>query len=397
MANYKYIAKTSTGEEVIGVMQGDSEAAVLRTLSDQDLFPVQVSSEEVVRERFRSGRIRAREVGVMFQQMADLLRAGVPILRALETMVRASANRTLAEVIRGLGEQVAKGRTLADSLGDFPKVFSPLHAAMVRAGEEAGFLEDVLENLADFIERADELRSKVRGMLIYPCVLTGIGAVLMLGILIFLVPRFKMFFQNMALPLPTQIIFGASNLLVNHFALFLAIVVLAGIGLWALGKSEFGGVLWQRMRVSLPLVGKVNRSVSVARFCRILGTMLRNGVPILRALDISKGATGSAIIAADIEVAAENVRAGQPLVEPLKASGSFSPDVIEMIAVAEESNQMDKVLVKIADTVEKRTNRQVDTAVRLIEPLILVVLAATIGFIAVGLLYPIFMMSQALT
>ena len=397
MANYKYIAKTSTGEEVIGVMQGESEAAVLRTLSDQDLFPVQVSSEEVVRERFRSSRIRAREVGVMFQQMADLLRAGVPILRALETMVRASANRTLAEVIRGLGEQVAKGRTLADSLGDFPKVFSPLHAAMVHAGEEAGFLEDVLENLADFIERADELRSKVRGMLIYPCVLTGIGGGLMLAILIFLVPRFKMFFQNMSLPLPTQIIFGVSNLLVNHFALFLAIVVLAGIGLWALGKSEFGGVLWQRMRVSLPLVGKVNRSVSVARFCRILGTMLRNGVPILRALDISKGATGSAIIAADIEVAAENVRAGQPLVEPLKASGSFSPDVIEMIAVAEESNQMDKVLVKIADTVERRTNRQVDTAVRLIEPLILVVLAATIGFIAVGLLYPIFMMSQALT
>ncbi len=397
MANYEYIAKTLAGEEVTGVMQGESEAAVLRTLNDRDLFPVQVSPADVGPKRFRGGRIRAREVGVMFQQMADLLRAGVPILRTLETLVRASANPTFAEVIQGLHDQVAKGRSLADSLGDFPRVFSPLHAAMVHAGEEAGFLEDVLENLADFIERADELRSKVRGMLIYPCVLTGVGASLMLAILIFLVPRFKMFFQNITLPLPTQIIFGASNLLVNHFALFCALVVLAGVGLWAFGKSEFGRSLWQRMRLSLPLVGKVNRSVSVARFCRILGTMLRNGVPILRAMDISKGATGSAILAASIEVAAENVRAGQPLVEPLKASGSFSPDVIEMIAVAEESNQMDKVLVQIADTVERRTNRQVDIAVRLIEPLILVVLAATIGFVAVGLMYPIFMMSQALT
>jgi general secretion pathway protein F/type IV pilus assembly protein PilC len=397
MANYKYIAKTATGEEVTGVMQGESEAAVLRTLGDRDLFPVQVSPEEAAISSLRRGRIRPREVGVVFQQMADLLRAGVPMLRTLDTLIRACSNRSLAEVIREIRDEVAKGRTLADSLGDHPKVFPLLHAAMIYAGEEAGFLEDVLENLADFIERADELRSKVRGMLIYPCVVAGIGALLLIGILIILVPKFKKFFVNISLPLPTRIIFGASDLLVNHFGLLLCVAILIGIGIWALLRSDFGRMMKERLRMGLPFVGRVNRSVAVARFCRILGTMLHNGVPILRALDISKDATGSATMAGSIETAAENVRAGQPLAEPFKASGVFAPDVVEMIAVAEESNQMDKVLVQIAETVERRTNRQVDAVVRLIEPLILVLLAVSIGFVAVGILYPIFMMSQTLS
>lgn len=394
MANFHYIARTSVGEQVRGVMQADSESAVLRTLSERKLYPVQVAPTGERQAGVRSGRVKMAEVGMLFRQMGELLRAGVPMLRTLDTLVRSASRPGMLAVVRDLREQVAQGRTLADAMQDQPRVFTSLHWSMVHAGEEAGFLEDVLENLAGFIERQDELRSKVRGLLIYPCVLLGIGTVLMTLILALLVPKFKGFFPDMTLPIPTRIIFAASDLLTQHAALLVAVLFLLGVGLVAFARSEVGRSLRERLRLSLPLLGKLNRSVSVARFCRILGTMLHNGVPILRALDISKDATGSAILAAQIEHAAENVRAGEPLAEPFRDSGIFSPDVIEMIAVAEESNQMDTVLVRVADTVERRTNRQVDTVMRLIEPLILVVLAGTIGFVAVGLLYPMFLVSQ---
>lgn len=389
------MARTAAGELQKGVMQGESEAAIVRTLADRGLFAVAVTEVQDAKPLLGgSRRVRLRDVGTVFRQLADLLRVGVPVLRSLDTLAKACSSPPLAEVIRDLREKISQGETLAEAVGEHPKVFTSLHKAMILAGEEAGFLEGVLENLAEFIERQDELRAKVRGMLIYPVVLLGIGGLLMLGILIFLVPMFRDFFGEMVLPMPTQVLFAASAMLVDHSMLLLAGLVLFVAGVWAFGRSETGHRYKEHLRLTLPLVGKLNRAVSMARFCRILGTMLHNGVPILRALDISKGATGSETLEAGIEEAAASVRAGEALAEPLRATGGFTPDVIEMIAVAEESNQMDTVLVRIADTVEKRANQMVDTAVRLMEPLILVFLAGMIGFVAVGLLYPIFMLSQ---
>lgn len=396
MASYQYIAKNASGEQVVGTMQADSEAHVVRTLGDRDLFPVNVSLEEVGHS-LQLTRIRAADVGVVFRQLADLLRAGVPLLRSLDVIIRASSKQPLIDVLTEVRNAVSKGETLAEAMREHPQAFTQLHVAMVIAGEEGGFLEDVLENIATFTERQDELRSKVRGAMIYPVVLTTIGTLAMLGILLIFVPLFRDFFSGMDLPAPTRIIFAASALLTDQWGLLLAMLILAVGGGTAFLRSNFGREAWARWRLKLPLLGPLNRSVSVARFCRIFGTMLRSGVPILRSLDISKDATGSAVLAEQIDKAAENVRAGESLAEPLRESGAFPPDIIEMIAVAEESNRLDKVLEQVADTVERKTARRVDAAVRLIEPLILVVLAVMIGFVAVGLLYPIFTMSQALT
>ena len=396
MATYQYIAKTASGEEVTGAMQADSETAVVRTLDDRELFPVRVSESRAPSRALRGGKVRIRDLSVMYGQLSDLLRAGVPMLRALETLERAASNRRLAEQIRGVHEDVSGGKTLADAMGAYPGTFSPLHGAMVRAGERAGFLEDVLNNLGSFLERQDDLRSKVRGAMIYPVVLVTLGSLAMLAMLIILVPRFKPFFQGVELPLPTVVLFAASALLVNHQWLLGGLVVLLAISLRVLLRSESGRKAWDRWRLRIPVFGRVILTVSITRFCRILGTMLANGVPILQALTIAKDATGSHVLAASIEEATESVRAGEPLAEPLTESGLFPVEIIEMIAVAEESNQLEKVLVQIADSVDRRVNRQVDAAVRLIEPLILVVIAAMIGFAAVGLMYPIFTMSQTL-
>ena len=398
MATYEYLAKTAAGEEIVGLVQADSEAAVIRSLDEKRLFPVRVA-EKVNGDRAgrAGGRVRARDVGVMYGQLADLLRADVPVLRALDILARSSVNKRLAGLLGKVREDVAAGRTLADALTPFAEAFAPLHIAMVRAGERAGFLEDVLSNMADFIERQDELHSKVIGAMVYPLIVVSVAVTVVMGVLLFMVPQFKAMFETMkTVPWPTALLFAASDVIRNLWPMVLMVLVVTVIGSWGFLTSEQGRRVWDRWRLQLPLVGRAARLVAITRFCRILGTMLKNGVPVLQALAIAKDATGSTVLAESIAQAAENVRAGQTLAEPLKVSGLFPLEILEMIAVAEESNQMEKTLLGIADTVERRTNRQVDLAVRLIEPLILVLMGAGIGFFGVALVYPIFSMAGAM-
>ena len=395
MATFQYQARTTDGRQISGLVQADNETAAIRSLDERSLFPIKVSEQRAARGT-GGGKVRLRDVGVMYGQLADLLRAGVPLLRALETIARAGVSERLAKVLRKVGEGISAGRTLADAMAEEPAAFSSLHVAMVRAGEKAGFLEDVLSNLSDFIERVDELRSKIRGAMIYPVVLSVLGMTVTAGMLLWFVPRFKTMFSGRDLPAPTRLMFALSDTLLESWPLLLAGLVLGVVTIMGAIKSPWGRRVWERWRLKFPVVGRVIRTISITRFCRILGTMLANGVPILQALAISKDATGSIILADQIEKAAESVRAGEALSEPLRASGLIPPQILEMIAVAEESNQLDRVLVEIAETVERRTDRQVDQAVHLIEPIILVFMAITIGTLAVGLLYPILTMAQTL-
>lgn len=393
MATYQYSARTTAGDVVSGVIQADSESAVVRALDERRLFAVRVDEQRVAR---RQRRVRLREVGVMYGQLADLLRAGVPMLRALETIARAGVNERMAKSLLRLRDGVSAGKALADAMAEQPEVYADLHTAMVRAGERAGFLEDVLSNLSTFLERVDELRGRIRGAMIYPLMLIGLSVTVISALLIWFVPRFKPIFEGRDLPLPTRVMFGLSDVLVEQWPLVIGGVVLAVGGIWTLLQSPWGQRVWERWRLKVPLLGKVIRTISITRFCRILGTMLANGVPILQSLAISKDATGSVILADHIERATESVRAGETLSDPLRVCGLFPTEILEMIAVAEESNQLDRVLVEVADTVERRTDRAVDQAVRLIEPLILVLMAVTIGLVALGLLYPILTMAQSI-
>ena len=394
MATFQYEARNVAGETVTGVIQAETEQAAARTLDERKLFPIRVSEKKA--PRVETGRVRMRDMGVVYGQLADLLRSGVPLVRAIDTIVRASSNPRVAAVMKKVGEDVAGGKELAEAMSEQPQAFKPLHVAMVRAGEKAGFLEDVLANLAEFIERLDELRAKIRGAMIYPIVLSVMAAVVTLGMLIWFVPRFKTVFGDRPLPAPTRLMFAISDALIHGWpVILLGLAGLVGGIIWAV-RSPVGRRVWEHWRLRLPGIGKVVRTLSITRFCRILGTMMANGVPILQSLAISKDATGSVILAGYIEKAAESVRGGKTLADPLRESGMFPPQIIEMIAVAEESNQLEKVLIEIADTVERRTDRTVNQAVHLIEPLVLVLMAITIGTLAVGLLYPILTMAQSI-
>jgi general secretion pathway protein F/type IV pilus assembly protein PilC len=394
---FAYTAKTSAGEEVAGRIQAESHAAVVRALDQRRLFPVSVTEQDgEAGGTLGSRRIGAKDLSVLYGQLSDLLGAGVPAMRALETLGRATVNKRLAGIIRSILEDVSAGQSLADAMAQRPEVFKPLHVAMVRAGEQGGFLEEVLANLAAFLERQDELRNKVLGAMVYPIVVLTVGVAVAVGLLVFLVPQFKTFFEGMEVPWPTRLLFGISDTVVRVWPLVLLLGAVGGAAAWGFVRSERGRRVWDGWRLRLPVVGRILRLVAITRFCRILGMMLAGGVPLLEALRIAKDATGSTLLSESIGEATENVRAGETLADPLGTSGFFPPEVLEMIAVAEESNQLEKTLLQIADTVERRTNRQVDLGVRLIEPMILIMLAAGIGVFAVALVYPIFSMAGSI-
>lgn len=234
------------------------------------------------------------------------------------------------------------------------------------------------------------------GALIYPALLAGLGTVVMLAALMFFVPKFEPLLANVKKPLPSEVMFMASRVVRSYWYLLIpAIGAVVGF-LWFNLRNDVVRRKLERWQLKIPVVGSALRLLAITRFCRILGTMLANGVPLLHALKISKDATGSSILADLVAESAEAVRDGKRLSEPLSKSDFIPEQILAMIAVAEESNNLDKVLVQIADTVERRTNRQVDQAVRLIEPAILCLVAAAIGFLALGLLLPIFTMASAL-
>ncbi|HYE30907.1 MAG TPA: type II secretion system F family protein [Methylomirabilota bacterium] len=398
MPKFDFIAVDEGGKRTTGVLEAENEALVLRMLDEKRLFPVSVrgAGAAAAGGGKRKWKVKRREIGAMYGQLADLLGSGVPLLRAFDALIKSPTSPNQKELLKEIRASIAQGRTLTDSLKDYPEIFPTLHTAMLQAGERASFLEEVLRSLSGFLERLDELQSKVTGALIYPALLSLLGLSVMIGALIFFVPKFEPLLATARKPLPTQILLGASVAVRSYWYLLIVGVVAVGALVWVNLKSEKARLFLEKLRLKIPVVGSALRLVAITRFCRILGTMLLNGVPLLQALKISKDATGSRILGARIAEAAESVRDGKRLSEPLGAGGFFPEQILAMIAVAEESNKLDKVLVQIADTVERRTNRQVDQAVRLIEPAILCLVAAGIGFLALGLLLPIFTMASSL-
>lgn len=397
MPKFQYTARNLSGGKVSGNVEAEGEIAAARLLENRELFPIDVWSPEAggSATSFRR-RISSRDLGVMYGQLSDLLASGVPLLRSLKSLVKSTVNKRLAVVLREIHNEVADGQSLHESMAGHQDIFPTLHTVMVQAGERASFLDDVLESLSVFLERLDELQGKVLGALVYPSMLVLLGGSVMIGALVFFVPKFEPMLAGIDKPMPTEIVFLLSEIVRRYW-----LIIAAGIGgliafFWSVLQSQAGKQAMERWRLKIPVAGNALRMVAITRFCRILGTMLANGVPILQALAISRDATGSALLAKNIDEAIENVRAGEPLTEPLKAGGMFPEQVIAMISVAEESNQMQKVLLQIADSVERRTNQQVDQAVRLIEPAILCLVAAGIGFLALGLLLPIFTMASSL-
>lgn len=395
MPSFTYKAVSESGKPTVGVLTAENYDVALRMLDEQALYPIKVTEGLSAEGKLTFGvrrRVKMRHLTTFYSQLADLLQAGVPMLRSLEVLSGQGSQGMLALVVKELRECVAGGMSLGDAIGKHPQVFSPLHASMVRAGEQGGFLEEVLQRIAIFSEKQDELRNKVIGAMIYPLILVVVGTGVVLLLMIVVVPKIRQFLRPETFNPLTVAVFAVCDVIQHHYFVVLLVVFGIVLGFWSLLRTKAGRHAFERFKLRAPVMGKVSTMVAICRFCRILGTMLHNGVPILQALRISKDSAGNAILADVIGEAAESVKKGAALSKPLGDCGLFPPAVVDMISVAEESNNLESVLIQIADTNEARTARQIDLAVRILEPILLTMMAGMVFCIAMALLLPILTM-----
>ena len=394
MPAFSYVARDSGGRKISGRLDAASESAVLAELSSRGLAPVRVT--EAAARRSKSARVPVRQVARVYRQLADLLRAGVPLLRALRLLGRGKSHPALTAVVAQIAEEIAQGERLADAMGRHPRIFPPVQTAMVRAGERGAFLEQVLARLGTFLEHQDEVRSRVVGSLIYPVLLVTIAFSVVLVALIFFVPKFRDFYKKIELPLPTKILLGSSDLVIHWWPLLVVLGVAAVAGFLFLRRHPAVRRAWADWIVRLPVVGPLVRAVAVARFARTLGTLLENGIPMLSAMQISRDAAGHPALVEAVDRAMEAVRAGDSLAKPLGESGFLEDDTVEMVAVGESANNLATVLLRLADTLEQRSDRTIGLLIRLMEPAMLLALAGLVLFIFLALIIPMMRLSAAM-
>jgi general secretion pathway protein F/type IV pilus assembly protein PilC len=401
MPDFAYIARKFDGQKVTGSLTAGSEREAVALLSNQQLFPIEVLPEKSASPAFSfSRRVSGQVMSVTYGQLASLLRSGVPLLRSLGVLRDQSSNRVLKEVLADVYHRVEEGATLGEGMARYPKVFSELAINMVKAGGEGGFLEEALDRVAAFTEQYEDLKSRTTGALAYPAVLGTVGTLVVSVLIVFFVPKFATIFDSLRergeLPVLTDWLLWFSGAVRSWGLVLVGAFVVVLLLIRARLATDAGRRTADLIKMKIPLLGGIFQSLAVARFCRVLGTMLRNGVPILKSLEVSREAAGNRVLSDAIEEASENISSGQTLAAPLAASGHFPQTVVEMISVAEESNTLDTVLVEIADGLERRTSRRMDLAVRLIEPLMLLCLAGVVLMVVMALLMPIIKMSSTI-
>ena len=401
MPEFTYVARNMSGEKVSGSMTAQNERDVVNALSGQQLFPVKVESEAEAKQfSIGGGRVSGQQIAAFYEQLASLIKNGVPMLKSLVILKEQAQTPLLRDALEDVISRVEDGENLADCFGRHPKVFSEMAVNMSRAGAEGGFLEDALERVASFTEQQADMKSRTVGALVYPAVLATIGTIVVSVLIIFFVPKFEEIFTQLRamgeLPAITEWLLWFSGFMQRYVLVGILLAAILFVILRVQINTERGRHVWDAFKLKIPLFGPIFRNLAVSRFCRVLGTLLKNGVPILRGLKISADAAGNRILAQAIEKASENITSGESLSVPLSDSGQFPRNITEMISVAEESNTLDTVLVSAADNLEKNTMRRLDLMVKLIEPLMLMIMAGVILVVVIALLLPIMKMGQVL-
>jgi type II secretory pathway component PulF len=398
MPGFTYLALDRSGKETSGALTAESRAAAIDQIVAQGLHPVSVE-ERVEAGNSRpglhlgTGRVSRSSVEAFTRQLANLLTAGVPLSRALDILRREASQPAARRQWGAIHDDVVGGTSLGDALARWPKSFPTVYVAMVRAGETGGFLETVLEQIADFRAQEAELKGKVKAALVYPLVLATLASLVLTFLLTYFIPRFSAIFAEFggALPWLTRAIVTTSRLVLRHGAVIVVGAVLVVLALRRLAASDTGRRKLESFVLGLPAVGAVVARFALVRFCRMLGTLLAGGVPLVLALRVAREAIGNQTLADTVTQAVDDVQRGTSLAKSLASSKQLFPAaVVEMVAVAEESGRLDKELVRVAAAYEGELDRRLRMLVALAEPALLFVMAAVVGTVVIGMLLPIF-------
>ena len=400
MPLYAYTAMDAKGQNLSGSLAAQSRSAVLGELTRKGLIPVQVQEQaKAERKAVRptGGRVSQAAAENFTRELSSLLAGGVALSRALHILGRETTNAAAKKQWTAIHDDVVGGMPLADAMSKWPGTFPPVQVAMVRAGETGGFLDVVLNQISEFRSRERDLKSKVKGALVYPCVLAVIGTGVLIFLLTYFIPRFSQLFADLKgnLPALTQIIVNASNGVREHGIIVLVAVVVIVVVLRRAAKSEGGRRAMERVLLRTPGVGGVLARFALVRFCRMLGTLLGAGVPMVTALKTAREAIGNQTLADAVSTSIEDVQRGNSLARSLAACTQLFPaSVIEIIAVAEESARLDQELVRLAGANETELDRRLRMLVTLAEPLLLFVMAALVGTIVIGMVLPVFTLQE---
>jgi type IV pilus assembly protein PilC len=341
----------------------------------------------------RGRRVKSARLSIFTRQVATLVEAGMPLLRSLRTLEEQEENQALKRIIHDLSQSIEGGSSLAEAVAQHPKAFNRLYVNMVRAGEIGGALEVTLGRLAEFMEKAQKIKGKIKAAMFYPCAVLMVAAVILVIMMAFVVPRFKMVFDGLLngapLPLFTRFVFHLSEV-VTHNLTLLALTLAAAGAVFAMAlHTTWGRWSFDRFKLSMPVLGPLFRKLAISRFARTLGTLVSNGVPILQALNIVKETAGNVILGSLISTVHENVKQGEPLAPTLKASPIFPGMVAGMVDVGEQTGALPEMLMKIADNYDDEVENAVSAMTSLLEPVMIVFLAVIVGSIVVAIFLPL--------
>ena len=421
MATFQYIAKDSEGNETRGTVEAGDRNSAIAAVRAQGLLPTALGEVKsaaaapkpkakiapaakaktglnkeikinIKMPKFLQGKIKTKILTQFTRQLATLVNAGLPLMRGIEVLKRQMKDPRMQEALTGISENIAAGGTFSESLTQYPKIFDNLYVNMVKAGEAGGVLEVVLGRLAEFAEKAERIKNKVKGAMIYPIVVLVAAIGITAFLLVAVIPKFQQVFNDMlggqALPGVTQFVISASELVQNNgLQILLAIVALVVI-MKIVGRTEKGAYFFDALKLKMPVTGTLAQRSAVSKFTRTLGTLLSSGVPILQSLTITRDTTGNRVLTNAIQAVHDSVKEGESMTQPLSQCKVFPPMVVSMVEVGEETGALADMLTRIANTYDDEVDNAVAGMTAAIEPALIIVLAVVVGTIVIAMFLP---------
>ena len=401
MPTFAYVIKDKAGHTRNGVLETESKTALIEELWKQDCVVLSIE-ERASRPLFLGRgqpRVSTQQLVIFSRQLATMVASGIPIVGALEVLSEQIEDRVFRRILRVVSSQVQSGSSLSEAFAKHPRAFSEFFTNMVRAGESSGRLDEILDRLAGYSEKADLLKRKVQSSLFYPTLVCFLAFSVTTFLVVVIVPKFKDIFTSLGgtLPMPTQILLAVSAFLRNYFPAIIGVVLMMAAAFHLFLATPLGQFWFDGVKLRVPLIGPLLQKVAVARFARTLGTLSRSGVPILTSLEIVAKTVGNKLLERAALAARSSIREGANIADPLAKSHIFPPMVTRMIAVGEKTGELEKMLGKIAEFYENEVDTAVNALTSLIEPIIITVLGLVIGSIVIALFLPVFKISQLIS
>lgn len=405
MPLFKFEAMNAQGETVKDELEATNSEEAIQKIRGRNLFPTNVTEKAAKKARQKKsatapgeskkslaiGGVSAKALTTFTRQLSTLQDAGLPVVRSIKILEHQMKPGSLKNSLIDVADDVESGSTFSEALAKHPRIYDKLYVNMIRAGEIGGVLDQILQRLADFREKSQRLKKKIIGAMVYPTVVIVVAGGIVTGIMIFIVPKFEKMFAEFdtELPGPTVMLMNVSNFLQHEWYVGLAVIFGAFVMLKAIGATKTGGFMLDTVKLKLPVFGVIIGKSTISRFARTLGVLISSGVPILEALSIVKETAGNAVVARAINNVHDSIREGESLAEPLAESKVCDDMVVNMIAVGEETGDLDKMLIKVADTYDDDVDTAVEGMTSLIEPVMIVVLGAMVGSIVIALFMPL--------